>query len=76
MSGAGGLGRHDKASAALFAQVAPEVGNPEVVAVADLLLAESATVELLEIIPSNARKIGSAASADNFTRCEAAKIKS
>ncbi len=36
--GAGGLRGHDKTGAALLAQVAPEVGDPEVVAVADLLL--------------------------------------
>ena len=36
--GAGGLRGHDEAGAALLVQVAPEVGDPEVVAVADLLL--------------------------------------
>ena len=36
--GAGGLGGHDETGAALLVQVAPEVGDPEVVAVRDLLL--------------------------------------
>ena len=37
-AGAGRLGRHDEAGAALFVQVAIEVADPEVVAVGDLVL--------------------------------------
>jgi len=38
MPGAGRLGGHDEPGPALFVQVAPEVGDPQVVAVGDLLL--------------------------------------
>ena len=38
VAGAGGLRGHDEAGAALVVQVAPEIGNPEVVAVGNLLV--------------------------------------
>src|ERR1700736_875278 len=36
--GAAGLRGHDESGAASFVQVAPEVGNPEVIAVGDFLI--------------------------------------
>ena len=43
LSAAGGLGRHDEPGPALLVQIAVEIADPDVVAVADLSLLVDAT---------------------------------